>query len=79
MMPTESLFSSDHERIEKKQGEDNMKILHIINDSPTKLSDEIISVQSKDHDVKVINLAKKEASYESIIDDIFAHDRVVSW
>ncbi|UCE79232.1 MAG: hypothetical protein JSV13_00915 [Nitrospiraceae bacterium] len=56
-----------------------MKILHIINDSPTKLSDEIISVQSKDHDVKVINLAKKEASYESIIDDIFAHDRVVSW
>lgn len=56
-----------------------MKILHILNDGPTKLSDEIIGVQSKEHQVKVINLPKKEASYESIIDDIFSHDRVVSW
>lgn len=56
-----------------------MKILHVINDGPTKLSNEIISIQSKDHEVKIIDLAKKEASYESIIDDIFAHDRVISW
>jgi len=56
-----------------------MKILHILNDGPSKLSDEIISVQAKDNEVKVINLAKKEASYESVIDDIFSFDRVVSW
>lgn len=56
-----------------------MKILHILNDGPSKLSDEIISVQSKENEVKVINLAKKEASYESVIDDIFSFDRVVSW
>lgn len=79
MMPIGSLFCNDRERRERKQGEDTMKILHIINDSPSKLSDEIISVQSKDNDVKVIHLANKEASYESIIDDIFAHDRVISW
>lgn len=79
MMPTGSLFCNDRERRERKQGEDIMKILHIINDSPSKLSDEIISVQSKDNDVKVIHLANKEVSYESIIDDIFAHDRVISW
>ena len=56
-----------------------MKILHILNDGPAKLSDEIISVQSKDNVVKIIDLARKEATYESIIDDIFSYDRVVSW
>lgn len=56
-----------------------MKILHILNDGPTALSDQIISVQSKDNEVKSVDLSKKQASYESIIDDIFSYDRVVSW
>lgn len=56
-----------------------MKILYILNDGATKLSDQIISVQSKGNEVKVVDLSKKTASYESIIDDIFSHDRVVSW
>ncbi len=56
-----------------------MKILHILNNGPTALSNEIISVQSKDHEIKVIDLSRKEASYESIVDDIFSFDRVVSW
>lgn len=56
-----------------------MKILHILNDGPTKLSDQIIGVQSKDNEVKIIDLSPKEASYESIIDDIFSYDKVVSW
>ena len=56
-----------------------MKVLHILNDGPTKLSEQIISVQAKDNEVKVIDLSKKGASYESIIDDIFSYDRVISW
>ncbi|MDP2277641.1 MAG: hypothetical protein Q8K51_05400 [Nitrospirota bacterium] len=56
-----------------------MKILHILNDGTSKLSDEIISAQSKDNEVKVIDLSKKAASYESIVDDIFSHDKVISW
>ncbi len=56
-----------------------MKVLHILNDGPTKLSDQIISVQSKDNEIKVVDLSKKTATYESIIDDIFAYDRVISW
>ncbi len=56
-----------------------MKILHILNDGPTKLSDQIISVQSKDNEVKVIDLSKLNASYESVVDDIFSFDRVISW
>ncbi|MEW6109366.1 MAG: hypothetical protein AB1632_09415 [Nitrospirota bacterium] len=56
-----------------------MKILHILNDGPTKLSDQVISVQSTDNEIKVVDLSKKEASYESIVDDIFSYDRVISW
>jgi hypothetical protein len=56
-----------------------MKILHILNDGPTVLSDEIIRVQSADHDVKVIDLSRKDVSYEDIIEEIFSRDRVFSW
>jgi len=56
-----------------------MKILHLLNDGPTKLSDQIIPVQKQDNEIKVIDLSKKEASYESIVEDIFSCDRVISW
>lgn len=56
-----------------------MKILHILNDGQTPLSDQIIKGQSKDHEIKVVDLSKKDASYDSIVDDIFSYDRVVSW
>lgn len=56
-----------------------MKILHILNDGPTDLSTRVINVQSKDNEVKVIDLSKKTVSYESVIDDIFSHERVISW
>ena len=56
-----------------------MKILHILNDGPTDLSSKIIEVQSIDNEVRVVNLAKKEMTYEAIIDEIFASDRVISW
>jgi hypothetical protein len=55
-----------------------MKILHILNDGPTETSSKIIDAQSREHEVKVIELSKKD-SYEALIDDIFSHDRVVSW
>ena len=56
-----------------------MKILHILNDGPTELSGKIIDAQSKDNEVKVIDLSKKEASYETVIDEIFSNDKVSSW
>lgn len=56
-----------------------MKILHLLNDGPTTLSGQVISVESGEHDVKVIDMSKGVASYDSIVDDIFAHDRVMSW
>ncbi len=56
-----------------------MKILHILNDGSTELSKQIIDTQSKDHEVKVIELSKKAVPHETIIDEIFSHDKVVSW
>lgn len=56
-----------------------MKILHILNDGPDRLSAEFIALQSKDHEVAVIDLSKGDASYEMLVDEIFSADRVVSW
>ncbi|MBI4699137.1 MAG: hypothetical protein HY758_09630 [Nitrospirae bacterium] len=56
-----------------------MKILNIINNGQTALSGKVIEVQSKDHDVKVIDLSKKDKSYEAIVDEIFSNERVISW
>ena len=56
-----------------------MKILHILNDGPTELSTRIIEVQSKENEVKVVNLSRKEMSYEALVEEIFASDRVISW
>jgi hypothetical protein len=56
-----------------------MKILHILNDGPTPLSDRIIGLQAREHEIKVIDLSKREMSYEDIVDEIVACDRVISW
>jgi len=56
-----------------------MKILHILNDGPADLSTAIINIQSKDNEVKVVDLSKKTVSYESVVDDIFSFDKVISW
>ena len=56
-----------------------MKILHILNDGPSDLSKQIIDAQSAGNEVKVIELSDENKSYEAIVDDIFAYDRVVSW
>ena len=56
-----------------------MKILHILNEDPSDLSKQIIDAQSAGNEVKVIELSDENKSYEAIVDDIFAYDKVVSW
>lgn len=56
-----------------------MKILHILNDGPTSLSDQIIGVELKEHEVRVIDLSKGGVSYDDIVEAIFSNDKVVSW
>ncbi|GMQ87495.1 MAG: hypothetical protein BMS9Abin08_0699 [Gammaproteobacteria bacterium] len=56
-----------------------MHILHILNDGPTELSDQMIDVHSRGCDVEVVDLKKNEISYEDLVDKIFSCDRVISW
>jgi hypothetical protein len=56
-----------------------MKTLHILGDGPNKLADEVISVHAKEHEVKVVDLSKGAISYDTLVDDIFAYDKVFSW
>lgn len=56
-----------------------MKILHLLNDTSTDLTKRIIAAQSKEHGVTVIELFSRDTQYGTVIDEIFSHDRVVSW
>lgn len=56
-----------------------MNLLHILNDGPGPLSDQIIEVQSQANDVEVIDLSQGEVSYGNLIDKISSCDRVISW
>ena len=56
-----------------------MHILHILNDGPTELSDHVISAHSKECRIEVVDLRKKEISYEDLVEKIFSCDRVISW
>lgn len=69
------LSFSDCERDE----EIPMKILHILNDGPTELSDSVIRAEAEDHEITIVDLSERAASYESIVDAIFTADKVVSW
>ncbi len=56
-----------------------MRILHILNDGPTALSDQIINVHFRRCHVEAIDLTKKEVPYEDLVDKIFSCDQVISW
>lgn len=56
-----------------------LKILHLLNDGGGELSARIIAVHARDHQVRVVNLRGRDISFEQLVDEIFAHDKVVSW
>ncbi len=56
-----------------------MHILHILNDGPTELSDQMTDVHAREHHTEVVDLKKEEISYEDLVDKIFSSDRVISW
>jgi len=56
-----------------------MKILHILNDGTKQLASIVIEAHSKSHQVKVIDLSQGAVSYDAIIKEIFACDKVISW
>lgn len=56
-----------------------LRILHLLNDGGDELSARIIAVHARNHQVRVVNLRDRDISFEQLVDEIFAHDKVVSW
>ncbi len=56
-----------------------MNVLHLLCDGPEAAASRIVAVHAREHQVKVIDLSTREVSYEDLVDEIFAHDRVICW
>ena len=56
-----------------------MKVLELLRDGPEQKADRIIALHASVHRVKVVDLRAREISYEALVDEIFAHDRVICW
>ena len=56
-----------------------MRILCLLNDARNTGARRWIEALSRDHDVEIVDLAKKEFSYAELVDRMFAADRVISW
>lgn len=56
-----------------------MKILHILKEEPDESIRKIIEVQSKNNEVKTIELYRGNVNYEELVDLIFQYDKVICW
>lgn len=56
-----------------------MKILHIVKKAPDASTKKIIEVQAATNQVTAIDLSKGGLSYDKLVADIFAHDKVFCW
>ena len=56
-----------------------VKVLCLLSDGADAMSDAWIEALSRDCQVEVIDLARKELPYDALVDKIFACDKVMSW
>ena len=56
-----------------------VKMLFLLNDGPDAFSGAWIEALSRNCEVEVIDLARKEVPYDELVDKIFACDKLISW
>ena len=56
-----------------------MKILHILKKAPDESTRKIIDSQASGNEVKTVELYKGGVSYDKLIADVFAYDRIFCW
>lgn len=57
-----------------------MKQLHIFKTKPNESTLRIVDfMKDKEEEPTIVSLADKEVNYETLIDQIFSHDKVTSW
>jgi hypothetical protein len=57
----------------------DVKILHVLKKAPDASTKKIIEIQSAGNQVKTIELYKGGISYDKLVADVFAHDKVFCW
>jgi hypothetical protein len=56
-----------------------MKVLNIVRSEPDEMIQKFVEAFSENNKDKVVALYKKDVDWEEVVDDIFAHDRVICW
>lgn len=56
-----------------------MKILYLLNDGASTAPKEWIDALAQEHQVEVFDLRANGVSYDTLVDKIFASDKVISW
>ena len=56
-----------------------VKMLFLLNDGPDAASGAWVEALSRNCEVEVIDLARRQVSYDALVDKIFACDKVMSW
>jgi hypothetical protein len=56
-----------------------MRILCLLNEGADPDARRWIEALPADHEIEIVDLAKKELSYVELVERIFAADRVISW
>ncbi len=56
-----------------------MKILHILRTEPDETVDNFIKTSTNGDQAKTAELYKSDIDWFCLVDDIFTHDKVISW
>lgn len=56
-----------------------MKMLHILKSEPDNNTNVLMGILSEGNEETVFPLYENNPDYEALIDQIFAHDQVISW
>lgn len=56
-----------------------MIVLHLFAEKPSAQAKRIMDSQSKNHEIRTIQLREGAVSYEEVVDEIFSADKVISW
>jgi len=56
-----------------------VRILHILKTTPDASTKKIMQVHSGGHQVKTVELYKGGVSYDGLVAEVFAHDKVFCW
>ena len=56
-----------------------MRILHVLKNDPDETVEKLIDALSEDNESTVMPLFNRDVDWLRLVDDIFAHDRVICW